>query len=280
MAVLPAPRPLVPPVEDDARGIIAPAVGLTRFRLDRFAPSPPVARFVDRYWLASWDLEDPPAFTQRVLAHPVVNVVMSDGAATIVGVTTSVSERTLEGTGRALGAMFRPAGFRPFLKRALSTITDRSLPAGEVLGAGVDRLADAVADPGVAAGDLVARYDHLLAAAVPAPRQPSEDTSALVERLAADPSVARVEALAAGAGLSVRQLQRRFADHVGMNPKAVIRRYRLYEAGERARRSNAVDWAALAGELGYSDQSHLVRDFRTAFGDPPDRYASLSAPRS
>jgi AraC-like DNA-binding protein len=271
---------MVTPVEDDARGILAPQAGLARFRLDRHAPSPAVARFVDRYWLASWDLEGEPAFTQRILAHPVVNLVCSDGAATVVGVTTTVTERTLAGRGRALGAMFRPAGFRPFLKRSLATITDRSLPAADVVGPGADELAAALADPAAPAGELVARFDALLAATAPAGPQPSEETTALVERAAADPALVRVEALAADAGLSVRQLQRRFADHVGVSPKAVVRRYRLYEAAERARREASVDWAALAVELGYADQPHLVRDFHAAFGAPPDRYARLTAPRS
>ena len=46
---------VVRPVQEDARGIVAPAAGLAHFRLDRYAASPPVARFADRYWLASWE---------------------------------------------------------------------------------------------------------------------------------------------------------------------------------------------------------------------------------
>jgi AraC-like DNA-binding protein len=82
-----------------------------------------------------------------------------------------------------------------------------------------------------------------------------------------------VDAVAAAAGLSVRTLQRLFAEHVGVSPKTVIRRYRIYEAAERARAGERVDWATLAPELGYSDQAHLVRDFTAAFGMPPERYA-------
>ncbi|MGH8932644.1 MAG: hypothetical protein ACRDZO_18965 [Egibacteraceae bacterium] len=57
---------MVVPVEDDARGIIAPVAGLARFRLDRHAPSAAVARFVDRYWVATWDLSREGPYTQRV----------------------------------------------------------------------------------------------------------------------------------------------------------------------------------------------------------------------
>ena len=85
----------------------------------------------------------------------------------------------------------------------------------------------------------------------------------------------RATALAANEGVGVRLLQRRFADHVGLGPKTVIRRYRLYEAAERARRGAPPDWARLAAELGFSDQSHLTREFTAVIGVPPARYAAL-----
>jgi AraC-like DNA-binding protein len=264
--------PIVEPVERDARGILAPDAGLARFRLDRFPPSAAVARFVDRYWVVTWDLTGQEPFTQRVFAHPVVNVVFADGASTVVGVTTRVGSRTLAGAGRALGIMYRPAGFRPFLGRPLSSITDRTERLAAVYGPAVAGLeSEVAAAPDGAA--MAAAADRFLVARLPAGVQASEATSGLVERIAADPSFVRVEAVAAEAGVGVRALQRRFLDHVGLNPKAVIRRYRLYEAAERARHGTGVDWAGLAVELGYSDQAHLTRDFSATLGMPPDRYA-------
>jgi AraC-like DNA-binding protein len=47
----------------------------------------------------------------------------------------------------------------------------------------------------------------------------------------------------------------------------------VQEAAERAARSEHVDWAALAAELGYADQSHLIRDFRAQIGKTPTEYA-------
>jgi AraC-like DNA-binding protein len=270
---------VVAPVDEDARGIVSPTAALTNFRLDRFAPSAAVARFVDRYWVVDWDLTGRPPHTQHVLAHPTVNVVLTDGAAVATGVATRMAARTLSGRGQALGIMFRPAGFRPFLGRALATITDAAVPAAEALGERIAELAAALAAGDREAPELVTAVDELLAERAPARPQPSEATTVLVERIAAEPAVVRVEALALEAGCSVRQLQRRFADHVGLNPKAVVRRYRLFEAAERARRHDPVDWADLAAELRYSDQPHLVRDFRAAFGVSPERYArACSAP--
>lgn len=263
---------MVAPVERDARGIVAPERGLTKFRLDRHAPSAPLARFVDRYWIVTWDLRGQEPFTQKVLSHPVVNVVLGHDGAVVHGPATAITARTLSDRGRVLGVMFRPAGFRPFLGDALSTITDRGLPASAVLGDAVDRLTELVAGDADQTA-LVTEVERLLLRVAPSERQPSEDTTEIVERVAADPTIARVDALAAAVGMSVRQLERRFADHVGIGPKAVIRRYRLYEAAERARRGDVPVWAELAAALGYSDQAHLTRDFTSAFGISPNRYA-------
>ena len=76
----------------------------------------------------------------------------------------------------------------------------------------------------------------------------------------------------AASGLSVRRLQRLFADYVGVSPKWVMRRARLHEAAERADSGEPVDWAALAVDLGYADQAHLTRDFTATIGVPPSRY--------
>jgi len=259
-------------VDQDARGIVAPAAGLTKFRLNRHQPGEPLDRFVDRYWIASWQLTAQPPHHQRILAHPVVNVVFGDGPARVVGVTTRMTVRTLAGEGRVLGIMFRPAGFRPFLGRAMSTATDRVFPLVDIvgpLGTAVDHAISGAVDE----DEMVAEAASFLVQLCPSNVQPSEAVTAIVEEVASDPTLRRVDAVAAIAGLSVRKLQRLFAEHVGISPKAVIRRYRIYEAAERARAGTRVDWAALALDLGYSDQAHLVRDFSTAFGMPPERYS-------
>lgn len=91
--------------------------------------------------------------------------------------------------------------------------------------------------------------------------------------MARDRTIRRVDELAARSDLRVRALQRRFTDHVGIGPKWVIRRYRLYEAMELAMRQEDPRWAELAADLGYADQAHLVRDFAVAVGTPPAAYA-------
>ncbi|OXM71417.1 MULTISPECIES: helix-turn-helix domain-containing protein [Amycolatopsis] len=267
---------MVEPVERDSRGILHPRAGLRRFELTRFPPSPGVDRFVDRYWFVSWDL--PEVYEQDVLVHPVVNVVFADDGGTVTGVRTERLTRRLSGRGRALGVMFRPGGFRPFLGRPLATITDTVRPLADgfpALHPAEPAVMAALAD-GTDGAEIAKLVDAALAPLVPDERQPSEDTTALAELAARDRDLRRVEDLAARGGLSVRQLQRAFADHVGVSPKWVLRRYRIYDAAERAARAETVDWAALAADLGYADQAHLTREFTAVVGEPPGRYARRS----
>jgi AraC-like DNA-binding protein len=60
---------------------------------------------------------------------------------------------------------------------------------------------------------------------------------------------------------------------VGVGPKWVIRRTRVQEAAERVAAGNRVNWARLAGELGYFDQTHLTKDLRAQIGVSPEAYA-------
>jgi AraC-like DNA-binding protein len=269
------------PVDRDARGIVNPSAGLRRFRLGRVDPSPGLARFVELFWIVEWDLDDGVVHDQEVVTHPAVNLAFERWSdrppvAQVHGVVTRRDVRRISGAGAVVGVKFRPGGFRPFLGRSVRSITDRSFPAAEVFDEAVCRWGDRLGS-GAEAEAVVSGLDAALSEVVPEGRQPCEDVVAIAERVIADPSVTRVDAAAAGAGMSTRQLERRFRDAIGVHPKWVIRRARLHEAAERVRHGAPVEWAALAVELGFSDQAHLTRAFRDAYGVAPDAYARACA---
>ena len=120
--------------------------------------------------------------------------------------------------------------------------------------------------------------EDFLRATLPAPDPTAEAVAVMVDRIAADPDLTRVESLAAAVDTRVRTLQRLFSGYVGVGPKWVIRRYRLHEVSERLAQGRDVAWARLAADLGYADQAHLSRDFTAIFGEPPSRYARRYPP--
>jgi AraC-like DNA-binding protein len=264
---------MVRPVEFDTRGIVLPNRAFEKFTLDRIAPQVPVDRFVDRYWIASWDLSKP--FEQAIVPPPAVNLVFEpDGTAILSGVLHDDFHRTLEGTGWVFGVLFRPGGFRPFLGRPMVELSGQRLSIDEVFGPDGKRLARAVAD---AKDDQVRSefVDAFFQARVPLERTVGEDLSELIESAGGADLVGSVADLARQFGVSTRTLQRRFTEHVGVGPKWVLDRCRVQAAAERALQP-VKSWAEVAQELGYADQAHLTTSVSRAFGNPPATYARLN----
>ena len=80
----------------------------------------------------------------------------------------------------------------------------------------------------------------------------------------------RIDDIAFHAALSVRQFERRFADEVGMPPKLFARTARFQNALDAKRFSPSRSWLAVAHELGYFDQMHMIRDFQRFGGGAPN----------
>ena len=96
----------------------------------------------------------------------------------------------------------------------------------------------------------------------------------LTERFAAMlTGITTLDELCAHAGYSKRTLQRLFREYVGVTPKWVLRRVRLHEAAERMADGGG-DWAAMALDLGYFDQAHFIKAFKSAIGRSPAEYAT------
>jgi AraC-like DNA-binding protein len=253
-----------------ARGVLHPGELSRYVDLTQHPPTPALAPYVEYYWCVRWSVDG--VYETKVLSHPNVHLALEPEGPFVYGVLRELFTRRLEGEGHVLGVRFRAGAFRAFSDGPVSALADRRVRAAVCFGPEVDGLCRAVqacADP----AGMAALADAFLLTRVP--RSPDPDAllaADLVARFTAEPSLFRVADAAALAGLSVRSLQRLFSEYVGASPKQVLRRARLHEVAARADTLSSVDWAALAAELGYSDQSHLVRDFTAAVGASPARY--------
>lgn len=77
-----------------------------------------------------------------------------------------------------------------------------------------------------------------------------------------------IEMLAAQHEIAIRTLQRRFATQVGVSPKQFARIVRFHRVCSAWRHAPET-MARVAASCGYSDESHLIRDFRAFVGEPP-----------
>lgn len=245
----------------------------------RILPPDDLAPFVAHYWSVEWDLDAPSA--AETLPHPSVHVVFEAAGevrrADVTFVHTARFRRQLSGRGWVFGIKFRPAAFQPLLgrRRSVGALANRVVPVATVFGA----------DGGAWAREVLSArtFDRRMAVATSflRPRlarlSPLDPEAArvrdLVERVERDRSLLRVEQLARAIGVDVRALQRVFRRLVGAPPKWVLQRYRLHEAAERLKAPHPPPLASIAAELGYADQAHFARDFRSVVGQSPGRFA-------
>jgi AraC-like DNA-binding protein len=119
----------------------------------------------------------------------------------------------------------------------------------------------------------VTRLGETLVARLPRISPVPQDLVAAVERIVAHRGRIDISRLAATLGVTRQHLARRFAAHVGVTPKMLCRVVRLGQVLHSSR-NGRVNWAALAADLGYSDQSHLVSEFRSLIGLTPSRWVA------
>ncbi len=264
-----------------ARGLVSDRVSGRRIESQTFAPCAALADVVACHWVGRWDLpKDAPHHTE-LLGDPCVHIVFEQTAdrleSRVVGVWTRLWRRTLEGKGLVRGVKVRAGAARAFLpsdaidyacrltpldvamklSRKVTTRLERA-----VLGAVDDGEAFALLEAWLTSLRILDADGHTSFAV------------ALVDRIGKDSDLTTMERLSEVSGLGPRALQRIFREHVGASPKWVIRRNRLQEVALRIERGDARSLADLAAELGYTDQAHLARDFKSATGKAPSAFRS------
>jgi len=258
------------------KGILNPADGFTHFRLERHAPSADLAAFVEWHWIVRWDLEGEPPFTQEVLPHPNVNLAVQATGSAVHGVTAGRFVATLEGRGRVVASKFTPGGFLPFARGPMTELMERVVPVVEAFGE-AGRALEFEAHRDASDGRIIETLESFLRSFSPKADASLERVNALVALAQSNRAVTCVDDLAREAAMSSRTLHRLFERYLGVGPKWVIRRSRVQEAADRVASGAKVEWAALAHELGYHDQAHLIHDFKEQIGFTPAAYAAKCA---
>jgi AraC-like DNA-binding protein len=194
-------------------------------------------------------------FAGAVVSGPYSGSFMSDAA----------EERAI------LGVHFRPGGAAAILGIPASKFRDLHVDLSAVWGPAASTL-----------------RERLCALKEPADRF-SLLEQVFMQRLAANPNghgavrvaldvlmrthgQAKTRDIARAVDLSQRRFIELFASEVGLTPKLFGRIRRFQHAADTAQGKNRTEWAQLAIECGYFDQSHLIRDFVAFAGVSPDDY--------
>jgi AraC-like DNA-binding protein len=254
----------------------------------RLEPQGALARHVDHLWASrrealphrlEWLLPSGradlviPLHDDAVLRAPAGRIERLRG-----GVFQGASAAALlRGTGDAadvVGVHFRPGGAAALFGGAAVEASGQSIALTDFPGDWAGLRERLLSEP-APARRLALLAEALAAPATRAVADPLVD--AVLQALHATPTLARIDALRALAGLGPTRFIARFHARVGLTPKRYARVLRFGVLLPTLARCGPRDWAQVAAGAGYFDQSHLIREFRQLAGITPGAYAPVQA---
>jgi AraC-like DNA-binding protein len=171
---------------------------------------------------------------------------------------------------------FHPGGAAAFFPFPLHEVSDQAVGLDDLWKVDGRLLREQILEAGTAHGRLCVLESALL-------RQLREN---------ANPAISRAIALlnrgfpvadtSARLGFLPKTFVRRFREQVGLTPKRfarVRRMQRIIRFLRSGRSGDAIDWCMLAAEHGFTDQAHLIHDFRDLTGITPTAYKPQSPQR-
>lgn len=103
-------------------------------------------------------------------------------------------------------------------------------------------------------------------------RQPSKVTSKIIEKICQHKGNIQVQELERYSGYTARTLQRMFKNEIGLTPKGFSRAIRCQSAIYSINHSDDLIFSDCAIDLGFSDQSHFLNEFKKLVNVTPLEY--------
>ncbi|UJR85245.1 helix-turn-helix domain-containing protein [Sandaracinus amylolyticus] len=266
---------------------MAALVALSSTRYREHLPIPALRAHVRVVWELSGPCDDPAP--QRMIPDGAMSWWINFGAplaggchvpaggTLFIGEIRRPFELSSSGALDVVGVSFWPGRARTFVDVPPRELVDRlsvDPPLAPTLARDLARSMH-----GAEPDDRIALLQAALARALVAPRAPSGPVRRALALLERDDGTLRIATLADTVGLSPRQLERRFAEEVGIAPKALASVLRFRRALD-AMTVGSADYPSIARRCGYADQSHLVRDFTRFAGSSPTCFVATDAPRA
>lgn len=243
-------------------------------------PHPLLRRHVACLW-RSHSPGGAPGAAHRVLPDNCIDILWQDSGrpAFAVGMMTRAIHVPLAAPVRTVAVRFLPGAARHFLGVPLHELTDLDVTVAEFRAlSGADRLAELLWQDGIDDTARLALIEQFLLSRLQSMALPAGPSLVGTALAALDGSggALRIESLAERLGVSRQHLAAQFRTHVGLSPKlyARIQRFRRATDALRVPAPAAVDWAQLALDCGYFDQSHLIRDFREFADSTPEGFVA------
>ena len=241
------------------------------YTLRRYFPSDCLAGLIEQFWFVSWDLPEGQSHIQQNLPDPNFHFVINNDRIKVLGPIKRKYQFEMLGKGDIIGVKFNLGALAHLLSQEVEHYCDKEWKVEEIFPINPKHLLAKISkakDDGSRVQMLERAFKESKTGMQSTTIAQLIELQTLIKSNADITSVANLSELA---GMSTRKIQRLFQRNVGVSPKWLIRKYRLHQALALIEndKMNIVD---IAGWLGYSDQSHLIRDFNDFIGVTPGVY--------
>ena len=268
-------------------------------RYREIKPSPSLRPFVECFWTLEGGTSEgrtsagggsAAAAPERILPDGCVELILNFGDRFfqhvegkpqlqprnfVVGQMTGPILISPSGSVELLSIRFQPGGTRPFFSEPAHELTDTVVDLGNFSNTFERDVLNVCAHCRTLAGKIAAADAYLCdrLGKSEADVQLIKLATSIIDRR----GLVSVDQLASSAGVSSRQLERRFLREVGIGPKLLARIVRFQQVFRAVEQCDSA-WAEVAVECGYYDQAHLIRDFNQfAQQTPAVLFASQSS---
>ena len=241
------------------------------------APVPALRPWLDCVWTCRVHARDRP-MAHQVLPDNCIDLLCQDqqDASFAVGMMTAPIAVVSSGLVQTVAARFKPGAAARFFQLPLCELNDGRAELQQLWGHELAaRLGDALwSEPLSNAQRISILQDYLLLRLRQGPPlRPAGIAEHAIAAIEGACGMLRVEGLAGQLGVSRQHLALQFRRQVGISPKLFARICRFRAASSSLKGlTQAPDWAQVALQYGYFDQSHLIHDFQDFARSSPEAW--------
>jgi AraC-like DNA-binding protein len=246
-------------------------------------PAPALSSFIEHYWFVVTPRGTKMNLSVDVFADARADLVFNMGAAyariASGGVKMLRSSNldaqrlhpiTIKQRGEVVvtGVRFRTAGLGAFVSSSVHRFTNRVVPIATAFGRDIVALERALRETIGDAKVQGALLDEYFLRRLD-PTESKKQLWALKSKIEAAGGLVRIDELCEEAHVSIRQVDRLFREHLGVQPKTFAQIARFQNAITLLKSDPGGTLADVAARCGYYDQSHFAHEFRRFAGAPP-----------
>jgi len=195
----------------------------------------------------------------------------------IAGLDDTYSLVDSETSGAAIQVDFTPIGARQLLQLPMHLVSKRTTELTDLLGSEADRLVEQL----VETQDWHGRFltlDNFLLSRIRRYQRSTREIDWAWRQLDLSRGSIRVQQISEQLGWTRKRLVKAFRDEIGIPPKVLARVLRFRKALAEFNAQKINDFSQLAAECGYSDQAHMIRDFKDLSGLTPVELVRVYSP--